>query len=225
MFSLILFNFAHSVYGILKAQRIENGWNWLKQSRVYRYWTFEKREKSSEMNATLTRPDSLLPDRLGEMVWKMAGVSSFQKIVGTSHNHPPGLCSARPACACSPIYRERKAESEFLYWIGSLQLKSFKTWLWSALENVMFFWMSGLVVHCRIRRWRFFQVLGNDSSNFICFQELWSSLGHPQKNGNEIILGFAQYYARRYLDISQFPNLRLVAKETEVQVWTICSCP
>ena len=90
----------------------------------------------------------------------------------------------RWACSCSPIYRERKAESEFLYWIGSLQLKSFKTWLWSALENVMFFWMSGLVVHCRIRRWRFFQVLGNDSSNFICFQELWSSLGHPQKNGN-----------------------------------------
>ena len=39
-----------------------------------------------------------------------------------------------------------------------------------------------------------------------------------QKNGNEIILGFAQYYARRHLDISQFPNLRLVSKETEVQV-------
>ena len=50
----------------------------------------------------------------------------------------------RRAFSCSPIYRERKAESEFLYWIGSLQLKSFKTWLWSALGNVMVFW----VVHC-----------------------------------------------------------------------------
>ena len=56
------------IYFFLFVSRVSFCYCMIHMIRIYRYWTFEKKEKSSEMNATLTRPDSLLPDRPSGMV-------------------------------------------------------------------------------------------------------------------------------------------------------------